>query len=149
MTMQVDPFEALVTLAQQNSGLADETGGRIDVMHHYGQDAGDWPLDAKSLVLTPVSGVPPILDDTVQRVGLEARCYGDTPFDAGRVYMRLVDWLRTAERVTVDVTGGTALVYYVIQTSSQRLALDDEVRPGGGMPFYGIPLRAEISELFV
>lgn len=147
--IEVDPFEAVIIHAQLNSDLAFETNGQIDLWHRYGQDAGDWPLNSKAFTLTPTTGIPPELDDQLQRFGLEARCYGDSPADCGQVYMKAIKWLRTTERVTVAVTGGKAFVYYVIPLSSPRFDFDETIRPNGGMPFYAIPLRAEVSELFV
>lgn len=149
MTIEVDPFEAVIRHALLDSDLAFETNGQIDLWHLYGQDPGDWPLNSKAFTLTPTTGVPPELDDELQRIGFEARCYGDSPADCGQVYMKAVKWLRTTERVNVNITGGTALLYYVVPLSSPRFGLDEAIRPNGGMPFYAIPLRAEVSELFV
>lgn len=150
MTLEVDPFEAVIALAQRDGDLRHETNeGQIDLWHHYGQDENDWPLNSKSLTLTPVPGVPPQLHDRVQRLAFEARCYGNTPYDAGQVYMKLGHWLRTAERQVVEVTGGKALVYYVVPTTSPRFGMEEKLRPGGGMPYYAVPLKAEVSELFV
>jgi len=149
MSIEVDPFEVVVIHAQLDGDLSFETGGQIDLWHRYGQDADDWPLNSKAFILTPTPGVEPELDDEVQRVGFEARCYGDSPADCGQVYMKVIKWLRTTERRTIEVTGGKALLYYVLPLSSPRFGLDDDIRPNGGMPFYAIPLRAEVSELFV
>lgn len=149
MSLEVDPFEAVIALAQRDSDLRHETNGQIDLWHRYGQDANDWPLNSKAFTLTPTTGVPPQLNDEVQRLGFEARCYGNTPFDAGQVYKKFVDWVRKAERQVVEVTGGKALVYYVVPTTSPRFGLEEKLRPGGGMPYYAISLKAEISELFV
>lgn len=148
--MEADPFEAVIALAAADAGLAAITGGRVDMLHRYGQDVNDWPLNAQALTLTPATGAVPELNDPVQNLALAARCYGDTPLEAGQVYMKLVDWLRaSAIKRTVAVTGGTALVYFVQPVSSPALGLDDEIRPGGGMPFLGIQLQAQVSELFV
>lgn len=149
MTTEVDPYEAIIKLAQVDAGLVAETDGRIDVWHHYGQDPGDWPLDAKGLIFVPIGGeVVRDTDGLTARPLLEARCYGDTPFDCGLVWRRLNDFTSGHnERRTIAVNEGTALVYYIYPASAgmPRLQFDEDVRPGGGMPFYQIQLEAAVS----
>lgn len=146
--IEVDPLEAILNLCKNDSGLYDITSGQIDNQHHYGQDAGDWALDSNALVLTPTGG-PPQLYVQVQKVQLEARCYGNTPYDAGKVYRYLQAVTRSDQRRTVQVTEGTALVYYFVPRGQMRLDYDEEVRPLGGMPFYSVQLEAEVAELTV
>jgi len=107
MSAVVDPLEAVIALARADSALSTAVGARIDNRHHYGQSGSDWTLDAKSLVLNALSGVPQLYVN-VQKPQIEARIYGDTFYDAGRVYNKLVDFMRVNERRTVAVTGGTS-----------------------------------------
>lgn len=148
MTVEIDPLEAVIKLASADSALNTATGGRIDDRHHYGQDSGDWALDAASLVFMPSSGLP-MLYTARQRLQLEARCYGDTFYAAGGVFRKLVDFTRHNERRTVAVTGGTALVYFVIMRGQPRQFVDEEARPNGGMPYYETLLEALVAESLV
>lgn len=144
----VDPYEAVLELAQADTGLIAVVSTRIDMQHRYGQDTDDWDLDARSLTLTPVGGAPE-WDDQVQRIQIEARCYGDTPADAGDVYRALVGFCRAKEGEKIAVTGGSALIYFVLPVSAPRLILENEIRPQGGMPYYLVLLQAEVAELLV
>lgn len=146
--IEIDPLEALLNLAKADSGLNDATTGQIDNRHRYGQDTGDWELNSPSLIFTPTGG-PSQLYVEVQKVQLEARCYGDTPYDAGLIARKLVDFARVNQRRTVQVTEGKALVYYAVIRGQTRLDFDEEIRPNGGMPFYSVQLEAEVSELTV
>lgn len=147
MTIEIDPLEAVIKLAQADSGLATATGGRIDDRHHYGQDTGDWSQTAASLILFPVGGAP---RHTVQaqRFQLEAWCYGDTYHDAGAVYRALIGFTNPDHRRTVTTSAGKALVYYVVPTGQPRQVLDPEPRPAG-MPAYQVILEALVAEQIV
>lgn len=145
--MEVDPIEALVALAKADTGLNTITGGRIDNRHHYGQRNGDWSQTAQSLIFQAIGG-PSLLDDYWQRIQVEAICYGDTAYQAGQVYKKLVDFTRRNRR-TVAVTEGTALINYVVPLAEARLFLDEDARPEGGMPAYLVNLEALVSELTV
>jgi hypothetical protein len=141
----IDPLEALLALCKQTAGLNTVTGGRIDDRHHYGQDAGDWPLDAKSLTLMPVGGAA---DNylPVQAFQLDAYCYGDTYYEAGEVYRELRKMLPAHRRVVEIDDETNALIYFMVVVSQQRRFLDDEARPNGGMPCYLVQLSAEVAE---
>lgn len=146
--IEIDPYEALVALALADSDIAAQVGTQVDIWHHYGQDAGDWPLTSKSLVFVPSGGE---MDrDNPWFVPLfEVRCYGDSPFDCGQVWRALVAWtVEHNERRTVTVTEGKALVQYILPQPGQgmpRLLFDEDVRPNGGMPFYSVLMQAEVA----
>jgi hypothetical protein len=148
MTVEIDPLEAVIKLAIADSALDTITGGRIDNRHHYGQDSGDWAQNAKSLIIQPAGGLPQ-LDLPIQRLQLEARCYGDTYYEAGKVYKKLADFTRQNQRRTVTTADGKALVYFVIIRGQPRQFLDEEARPNGGMPAYQVILEAQIAEEIV
>jgi hypothetical protein len=75
---------------------------------------------------------------------MEAYCYGDTAYNCGQVYRKLIDFTRR-DRRTVNVTEGSALVYYVIARANPRLINDEEIRPHG-MPAYLVLLEAAVAE---
>lgn len=146
--IEIDPYEAIITLALANADLAAECGTQMDIWHHYGQDVGDWSLSSKSLVVVPAGGELDV-DVPFSRPLFEVRCYGDSPFDCGQVWRALVAFtVEHNERRTVAVTEGTALVQYILPQVGQgmpRLLFDEDIRPNGGMPFYSVLMRAEVA----
>lgn len=149
MTVEINPLEAVIKLALADSALATATGSRIDSRNRYGQDTGDWALDAASLVVFPAAGQPYLDEAGVQNLQLEARCYADTYFEAGQVLAKLVDFTRHNERRTVTTSTGKALVYYVTMNQQPRQIIDEEARPNGGMPAYQVFLMARVAEQIV
>jgi len=141
--MSVDPYEAVIKLAQADYNLADVTGNQIAQRHRYGQDSSEWDLDSAALVFRPVGG-PPDLHLGQQRVQIEAHCYADTPIECGEIVRALIEWTRQPRRV-VEVTEGDALVYYVLPRANARLLMDDEIRPQG-MPDYMVLLESAVAE---
>lgn len=150
-TFEIDPYEALITLALADSGLTSLVSTRIDVWHHYGQDSGDWGQTAQSLVLRPFDGefhTDDQADTAWCRPLIEARCYGDSPYDCGQVWQKLMSLCSRAYRQTVTVNSQTALINYFLPQPGggmPRLGFDEDVRPNGGMPFYSVILAAEVS----
>lgn len=142
----IEPLEAVLNLAKAHTGLNTITGGRIDDRHHYGQDSGDWALNTQSLTLTPIGGVA-YIDGHVHRFQLEARCYGDTYYEAGEVYRQLRDLSKRVRRSVATNDGADlALVYYLVFRGNWRRILDQEIRPNGGMPGYQVILEAAVAE---
>lgn len=139
----VDPYEAVIKLAQGDIDLATLTGNRIAQQHKYGQDAGEWALNAASLVFRPVAGLPELYVEW-QRVQLEAICYADTPYKCGEIHRALIAWTRQPRRV-VTVSDGLALVYYVLPRANARLLMDADIRPAG-MPGYLTLIEAAVNE---
>lgn len=142
--MIVDPVEAVINLAKGHAGLTAVTGGQIDIRHRYGQDAGDWPLNSQALILAPVGGLD-ATDPTVQRAAIEARCYGDTYYDAGQVFRELRQLCKGVRRAA-HTGGGLALVYYLVIRGNLRRMMDDEIRPNGGMPAFQVILETAVAE---
>ena len=141
--MSVDPYEAVIKLAQADYNLADVTGDQIAQRHRYGQDSSEWDLDSAALVFRPVGGLPDLYIG--QRiVQMEAHCYADTPLECEEIVGALIEWTRQPRRV-VEVTDGSALVYYVLPRANARLLMDEEIRPQG-MPDYMVLLEAAVAE---
>lgn len=151
MIIQADPFEVLVTAARADGDVRSAVSDRCDIWHRYGQDPGDWPLIASSLIFVPAGGQ--MSQDSVSVTPLvEARCYGDTPFDCGQVWQALLKFSAksdTTARRVVAVTGGSGLLYRVNALSHPTLLFDEDIRPGGGMPFYSIQCEFEAALEFV
>ena len=151
MATEIDPYEALVLLARADSSIASAVGNRVDIWHRYGQDSGDWNLDSKSLIFIP-SGGEADRDNEWSRPIINARCYGDTPFECGQVWKALSDFVFNQPRRTVVTSDGKALINFVLPIiggGMPTLLFDEEIRPNGGMPFYQVELVAEISNLIV
>lgn len=149
MTVEVDPYEALIKLALSDDGIVDAVDVRVDIWHHYGQDSGDWSLAASSLIFVPAGG-PMNQDDNVQDIRVEARCYGDSPYACNLVWKAVLAWSRNLnERRVQAVTEGSALIYYVLPLEHPRLFFDEDIRPNGGMPYFAIPIQAKIHGLTV
>jgi hypothetical protein len=141
----IDPLEAVIRLCKETSGLNTITGGRIDDRHHYGQDSGDWAQNDKALTLMPVGG-PSDNYLQVQAFQMDAYCYGDTFYEAGRVFKELRLMTPAHRRVVAIDAETNALIYFVVIVSQLRRFLDDEARPNGGMPCYLVQLSAEVAE---
>lgn len=147
----IDPFEALIALALNDTGLAGQVEGRIAVQHRYGQDAGapdegvpgDWPLGAKSLIFSPTAANPQLYVQ-VQRVRAACRCYGMTPVDCMDVFRALVDMTRFNGKRVVNTSEGRALVYWANLLTQPQLIVDDELV--WEMPYFSVVLEAEIAE---
>lgn len=140
-SIAVDPVEAVIKLAQADSDLATATNSQIANRHRYGQDSGDWAYKSQSLIVQPASGQPNIYNG-VQRLLLQARCYGETPAKAAEVWKGLQGLTRVERRRTVAVTPGTALVYFVVAQSAPIQLFDEDL----SMPFYQVNLLASVAE---
>ena len=166
--IDVDAYEALIVLARTDPSImgvcgvynpAPPTGDgawlrtQVDMRHRYGQDHDSydgirWEQDSQGLTFTP-SGGSPELYVRVHEITFEARCYGDTVKEAQGVYEALMEMCRVNGQREADVTGGTALVYWVKPLIGPRLIVEPEVRPSGGMPCWVAQLKAEVSEELV
>lgn len=151
MSTEIDPYEALIVLARANSSITSIVGNRVDIWHRYGQDSGDWGLDSQSLIFVP-SGGEAERDLNISNPILNARCYGDTPFECGKVWKALNDFMFDQPRRTVVTSNGKALIYYVLPVAGAgmpTLLFDEDIRANGGMPFYEVPVVASISNRIV
>lgn len=142
----IEPLEAVLNFCKAHTGLNTITGGRIDDRHHYGQDNGDWALNTQALTLTPIGGTA-YIDGHVHVFQIDARCYGDTYYEAGEVYRELRDLSKRVRRsVAVNNAADLALVYFLVFRGNLRRILDEEIRPNGGMPSYQVILEASVAE---
>lgn len=139
----VDPLEAVIKLAAADSALNSATGGRIANRHRYGQQTGDWPLTAAALILIPAGGLARTRLNVFE-TQIEARAYGDTFYNANAVALALRNWSRSVAKTVIAVTGGDALVYRVTVDANGRAMIDDNIRPGDGMPAIALQLFAEV-----
>ena len=135
-SFDIDPYEALITLAQSDTDLTAVVGTQINVWHRYGQDVGDWPQNSQSLVLRPFAGEFHTDDQATvawSRPVIEARCYGQSPYDCGQVWMQLMNLCSRTYRQIVDVNGVDALVNYFRPQQGggmPRLLFDEDAKPG-------------------
>ena len=122
----IDPVEALISLALTDAGLAALVGDRISLRHKFGAGQGDWPLGSKALTFRWDSGnADPYIE--VQTPRIEARCYGESFYEAGKVYQALVAWSRSVDRLQVETANGMALVYYALMDSAPGMFIDPDL----------------------
>lgn len=115
----VNPIEALVAyLKTQMPGV------KIDTQHRYGHD---WdPLADSALVLVPSGGVPD-RDAPLQNLVVDVWCYAPSQYAATELWRDFVTVARATDREPVAVTGGTALVYAIVQEGGPHLLYDSTV----------------------
>lgn len=146
MIVQLDPYEILVTAARDDGDIFAAVGTRCDLWHQYGGDPGDWSLTASSLIFVPSGGA--MNQDTVSLTPqVEARCYGDSPFACGQVWLALLKFSskHNPARRVVTVTNGDGLLYRVNVLTQPQLLFDEDIRPNGGMPFYSVQCEFEAA----
>lgn len=121
----VDALEAIIAYLRSDVTLADLVADQIAARHRFaladdrdGTRAG-WETPSKAVTLsydgTDGDGDPLNCADAAQeRVRLVARCHGETPLEASRVWRRLTALARGFTRTTVVLDDGrTALIYWL------------------------------------
>ncbi len=141
--MIIDPLKAVIAYA-----LADPAGqpllnGRIASDHHFGDLAPDgWPQPSKALTLNYDGGLPQIYLPK-QTPRLEARCYGESKAEAGRVYRWLIGLSRSLMRVRAVTDDGAALIYRLLPDSGPSALRDPDLNIDYIMVF----LTAAVAEV--
>jgi hypothetical protein len=136
----VDALEAIIAYLRTDVPLSDLVSDRIASKHRFalGDDRDGttpgWPTPAKALALSyeGADGDPdPIncVDAAQERVRLAARCYGETPLEASRVWRRLTTIARSFTRATVVLDDGrTALVFWLWPAEGPFAEQDPDTR---------------------
>lgn len=140
--MIIDPLAATLALCRADTTLALLVNSQIAEKHKFGMPSGGWPTPSKALQLAPDFGAEPDLSAGMQKLRLEARCYGDRPSEAMRVYRALVERTRTANRKVVATSNGNALVYWLLLDGSPRVEQD----PDTHVDLVIVPLKAAVAE---
>ena len=143
--MDVDPLSAVVDYLSADAALVSLTNGQIAVKHRFGLSAGrGWTISpgTGALQVRYVAGGVPDLYGEVQRIRVEARCYGVDQEEAGHVYRRLVGISRETRRELVHANGYTAMLYFFEQDQSPEFLFDPDLELDMVMAFY----VAEVAE---
>lgn len=127
----IDPLAAVMSRVASDADLNLLTSGRIAAKHKYALPATDstrWPTPSKALVLSYGSGSDVDRDTGRQLPRIEARCYGESEYEAGRVYRAVIAITRRDDRVTAVTGDGTALIYWLLADGPPSIAFDVDVQ---------------------
>ncbi len=141
----IDPLAAIIALLYANANLNALTAGRIAAKHKFALPETDplrWVNPSKALQVTLAPGADVDLDSARQLPRLEARCYGESEFEAAKVYQALVEATRTDDRAVIDTGAGKALIYWLLMDGSASFLFDAELEIDTVMA----PLRAAVAE---
>ncbi len=141
----IDPLAACIALLYADADLNLLTSQRIAAKHKFALPETDplrWPNPSKALQLTLSPGGEVDLDAPRQLVRLEARCYGESEFEASKVARALIDATRTYDRTVIDTGDGRALIYWLLMDGSPSFAFDADL----GIDTVVAPLRATVAE---
>jgi hypothetical protein len=121
--MAIDALEAVIKYIATDADMNTLTGGQIAAKHQFGNG---WTIPSKA-VQVRYDGGRPDLYTRRQLARLEVRCYGEEQYEAGRVYRRLVELTRGADRRIVETAGeGYALIYWLLMSSGASFFSDPD-----------------------
>lgn len=141
----IDPLAAIIALLFADADLNLLTSQRIAAKHKFALPSTDplrWPTPSKALQITLSPGTQVDLDTGRQLPRLEARCYGESEFEAAKVYKAIVDASRTYDRAVVDTGDGKALIYWLLMDGSPSFLFDPDLQ----IDTVVAPLRAAVAE---
>lgn len=137
----IDPLEAVVQYIRRFADLNTLTAGQVAAKHKFGDG---WEIPSKAITLR-VNGGPVDLYTERQIYRMDARMWGESPWEAGRVYRAFVGMTRSMTRAKVETTDGNALIYWVVPRSSPSQLYDQELK----MDYVLIFLEAAVAETSV
>ena len=136
----IDPLEAVISYLLNDADLAVLTGARIAGKHQFG---GNWATPSKALRLR-LDGGEPEQYETTQIIRIEAICYGESPYEARRVWRRLVTISRIKGRRVVDnLSDGNAVLYWFNRLSGPSQIKEPDIDVDAILTFFG----AAVSEV--
>jgi hypothetical protein len=139
----IDPLAAIIKYAGSDAALALLIEGRIAEKHKFGLASSDgWTAGQKALVIRDDPGSQPDIDTEVHVGRLEARCYGERPSEAKRIYLELVRICRDLNKATILTSNGTALIYWLVMDSSPMTGIDPDVN----LDMVAVSLRYSVHE---
>lgn len=120
-------------------------GGQLAAKHKFHYERSPWTVSSTqgALQIFYAPGPQPHLDDEIQQVRLEARCYGESQDAAAAVWRQLVNVSRETLRTVVTTGDGQALIYLFNQDSGPEFAMDAELQIDVVRQYF----RADVSEL--
>ena len=141
----IDPLAAIIALLVSDADLALLIEGRVAEKHKYALPETDvlrWPNPSKALTVQDAGGGTTDLDTPRQLPMLDARCYGESEYEAKRVYRALISITRQYERAVVETGDGKALIYYLLPNGQPRADYDAALEIDSLI----VPLRAAVAE---
>jgi len=133
----IDPLEALIEYTRRDADLVTLIGERVAGRHMYGDG---WALGARGMTLR-YDGGPSDLYTERQTLRVEGRFYGQGQADAGKVWARFHSLTRIAERVTVQTSTGTGLIYWVKPISAPSVLYDPDLRMDYFLQFFSVAVH--------
>jgi len=94
-----------------------------------------WDVGSKAVVVNLDGGDPDIYLP-VQNVRLEVRCFGQDRFQALQLLTEVITLSRSTHRVSVAVTDGTALIYYINPASGPSALFDMDLQMDFALMFF-------------
>lgn len=140
--IEIDPLAAIIRHALDDGDLSALVEGRVAEKHKYGLPSGGWTRPQKAVVIRPDPGGVPDLDGLMHVGRYEARCYGERPAEAMRVYLALLNLCQNTTRAVVSTGGGNALIYWVVADSSPASLIDPDVEVDMQLVY----IRAAVSQ---
>lgn len=115
--------EAAIQLMKQDHGLNELVEQRIADKHRFGNG---WSVPCKA-VQVRADGGPTELYVEVQRQRLEIICYGESHYEALRVFSELQSVCRRTVKQEVSTWQGKGLVYWLNLVSAPSAWRDEEI----------------------
>lgn len=137
----IDPLEAVVQYVRRAADINVLTGGQVAAKHKFGDG---WPVPSKAITLR-ANGGPVDLYTERQLMRLDARMYGESQWEASRVYRELVTLTRNTTRAKAETTDGNALIYWLVPRSAPSQLYDRELK----MDYILVFLEAAVAEVAV
>lgn len=124
-------INALETVIQYLKGAGLSTS-QIASKDRFGET---WPVSSQAIVVN-LDGGNPDLYLPVQNVRLEIRCYGPDRWSALTLLDEVIELSRATCREEVTVSGGTAMLYRLLQASGPSALFDDELQMDFALMFF-------------
>lgn len=119
----IDPVEAVIQYLLDDAPMAALVGGRVAARQQYGEG---WQLPNKALQVRLDSGQPELyVEDHLVR--LELRAYGESHYEASKIWLRLVAISRALARATTVTSQGTALVRTLLMDTVPSMLHDPDL----------------------
>lgn len=119
----IDPTEAVIQYLLDDAPLAALVSGRIATRQQYGER---WQLPDRALQVRMDGGQPELyVEDHIIR--LECRAYGESHYEANKIWTRMVTISRALARTTTVTSQGTALVRTLLMDTVPSMLHDPDL----------------------
>jgi hypothetical protein len=133
----IDPVEVCIQAIK--SAAPTLAGGQVASKNHYvGADSSDpglWPVNTEGISMR-LDGGQVELYLPVHDIRLEVRCFGNDQPGAMALLITFQQLARTLQRKMVEVSGGTALLYFMVPESGPSLLYDADLGKDFSLQFF-------------